>query len=87
MSGAACTLPTGRLVGNVKREISANEMVRKRTLRYSAYPDGMTSVDIYSLRAFFPSSISSTVIGQSALSKRDKLRSASSFPPVWHFAQ
>ena len=47
----------------------------------------LRTVDIHSLRAFLPSSISSNVLGQSALSRRDKLLSANSFPPVWHFAQ
>jgi hypothetical protein len=47
----------------------------------------LRTVDNYSLRAFFPSSISSNVRGQSAFSNLDKLLSANNFPPVWHFAQ
>ena len=36
---------------------------------------------------FFPSSISSSVRGQSAFSNRDNERSASNLPPVWQRAQ
>ena len=58
-----------------------------RTACYSCkFPPG-TQLCSYSLRAFLPSSISSNVLGQSALSKRDSERSASNRPPVWHFAQ
>src|SRR3974377_805929 len=36
---------------------------------------------------FFSASSASSVRGQSAFSSRDKLLSASTLPPVWHFAQ
>ena len=35
----------------------------------------------------FSASSSSSVRGQSDPSSRDRLRSANTFPPVWHFAQ
>lgn len=41
----------------------------------------------FHIRTRLISSSSSKVRGQSSFNNRDKLRSASSFPPVWHFAQ
>src|SRR5438876_10908452 len=70
--------------GMTTRKAKANAKVRKGK---NAEAKGKAEAKAKEAYRFFNASSSSRVRGQSAPRSRDRLRSARTLPPVWHWAQ